>query len=128
MKWFLLISAVVVIWLYMINGTGGDSNSSILPIGKTTIAKNELEIQEDGYKYYKFTISSTETIKLNIKNLTSNGFEVFIFDEDNFDSYKDMNSCSAISVTIPGGYESDKDFTMSSGTYYLVFSKTHCIL
>lgn len=117
-KWLFLVVVVIIFGAYILI-------TLIVNEGfKTVITHSEVQVSEGEYVYFKFTVTSDETIKLNISNLTNNGFEVFIFDEDNFDSYKNLELSYGLILNIPGGYETEGEYEVVSGTYYLIIDNT----
>lgn len=105
-------------------GKSNDNAGNMFLSSKTVIADDEKELAEDQYEYTKFTIKSTKIIEIALKNLTNNGFEVFIFDEVNFEKFKESDSSNGVLISIPGSYETIKSYTLAAGTYYLVIDNT----
>jgi len=106
-------------------GQGQDSENSrpIISLEKT-IYNKKLELKEDEYHYQKHEFTQNFIIYFDIENLTSNGFEIFVFDEANFKKYKDQKQTSGHSINVPGMYENKESITIEQGVYYIVIDNT----
>lgn len=77
------------LFIVMLSGCVYNSDNKIITPSKRTITNKKIELKEDEYNYIEYNFSSDFTVYFEFENLTSNELEILIFDNSNFEKYKE---------------------------------------